>query len=124
MMPFSPAYRGTYEAIKKVADYMDLECLRADDIWDNSTFIQDIFELIFCSRIVIVDFSDKNPNVMYETGIAHALGKIVIPICQSIEDIPSDIRHHRALKYLPNDEGYRKLSNDLYVRIKSIMDEK
>jgi len=124
MMPFSPAYRGTYEAIKRVADHMELECLRADDIWENSTFIQDIFDLIFCSRIVVVDFSERNPNVMYETGIAHTLGKIVIPITQSINDIPSDLGHHRALKYLPNDEGYRNLSNELYKRIKTIIDEK
>jgi hypothetical protein len=124
MMPFSPAYRGTYEAIKKVADYMGLECLRADDIWENSTFMQDIFDLIFCSRIVIVDFSERNPNVMYETGIAHTLGKVVIPITQSLTDIPSDLGHHRALKYLPNDEGYRNLSNDLYKRIKTIIEEK
>jgi hypothetical protein len=124
MMPFSPAYRGTYEAIKKVADYMGLECLRTDDIWENSTFIQDIFDLIFCSRIVIVDFSERNPNVMYETGIAHTLGKVVIPITQSLTDIPSDLGHHRALKYLPNDEGYRNLSNELYKRIKTIIEEK
>lgn len=124
MMPFSPAYRGTYEAIKRVADYMELECMRADDIWENSTFIQDIFDLIFCSRIVIVDFSERNPNVMYETGIAHTLGKVVIPITQSLNDIPSDLGHHRALKYLPNDEGYRNLSNELYKRIKTIIEEK
>jgi hypothetical protein len=124
MMPFSPAYRGTYEAIKRVANYMELECLRADDIWENSTIIQDIFELILCSRIVIVDFSERNPNVMYETGIAHTLGKIVVPITQSISDIPSDLGHHRALKYLPNDEGYRNLSNELYKKIKTIIEEK
>lgn len=124
MMPFSPAYRGTYEAIKRVAVHMELECLRADDIWKNSTFIQDIFDLIFCSRIVIVDFSERNPNVMYETGIAHTLGKVVIPITQSFSDIPSDLGHHRSLKYLPNDEGYRNLSNELYKRIKTIIEEK
>lgn len=124
MMPFSPAYRGTYESIKKVADYLNLECLRADDIWENTTFVQDIFDLIFCSRILIVDFSERNPNVMYETGIAHTLGKIVIPITQSLNDIPSDHGHHRALKYLPNDEGYRNLSNELYKRIKTIIDGK
>lgn len=61
---------------------------------------------------------------MYETGIAHTLGKIVIPITQSINDIPSDLGHHRALKYLSNDEGYRNLSNELYKRIKTIIDEK
>lgn len=123
MMPFNSVYRGTYDAVKRVANHMNLECLRADNIWENSTFMQDIFELIFCSKIVIVDFTGRNPNVMYETGIAHTLGKIVIPITQSIDDIPSDVGHHRALKYLPNDEGYRNLSNELYKRIKSIMGE-
>lgn len=124
MMPFSPGYKGTYDAIKRTTDHMGLECLRADDIWENSTFMQDIFELIYCSKIVIVDFSERNPNVMYETGIAHTLGKIVIPITQSISDIPSDLGHHRAYKYLPNDEGYRNLSNELYKRIKTILDKK
>ena len=122
MMPFNSAYRGTYDAIKRVADHMNLECLRADDIWSNSTFFQDIFDLIYCARIIIVDFSDRNPNVMYETGIAHTLGKTVIPITQNLSDIPSDLLHHRALKYLANDEGYRNLSNELYKRIKTIME--
>ncbi len=120
MMPFNAAFTGTYTAIERVAEYMRLECVRADSIWDNSIFIQDIFDIIYCAKVVIVDFSGRNPNVMYETGIAHALGKTVIPITQSIDDIPSDLGHHRALKYLPNEEGYRDLSNELYKRLKSI----
>ncbi|MCT7486360.1 hypothetical protein N5T98_04880 [Aliarcobacter cryaerophilus] len=64
-------------------------CKRADDIWEDHTFIQDIFSLIYKSKIVIVDFTGKNPNVMYETGIAHTLGKIVI---QNL----ADIQHHRT----------------------------
>jgi hypothetical protein len=45
-------------------------------------------------------------------------------ITQPFNDIPSDLGHHRALKYLPNDEGYRNLSNDLYKRIRTIIEEK
>ncbi len=120
MMPFDKGFAGTYDSIKKVADYMGKECLRADSIWDNSTFIQDIFDLIYCSKVVIVDFTGRNPNVMYETGIAHTLGKTVIPITQSLSDIPSDLGHHRALKYLPNEQGYKDLSNDLYKRLNVI----
>lgn len=119
MMPFNAAFAGTYDAVKRVADHMGLECLRADDIWDNSTFMQDIFDLIFCAKVVVVDFTGRNPNVMYETGIAHTLGKTVIPITQSLDDIPSDLGHHRALKYLPNEEGYRDLSNELWKRLKT-----
>lgn len=122
MMPFNPAFKGTYDAIQRVANYMDLECLRADDIWEDSTFIQDIFSLIFRSHLVVVDFTGRNPNVMYETGIAHTLGKTVVPITQSLDDIPSDLGHHRALKYLPNEEGYRDLSNALWKRFKPLFE--
>jgi len=120
MMPFSASFKGTYTAIERVAEYMGLECIRADSIWDNSTFIQDIFDIIYCAKVVVVDFSGRNPNVMYETGIAHPLGKTVVPITQSIDDIPSDLGHHRALQYLPNEEGYRDLSTELYKRLQTI----
>lgn len=123
MMPFNAGFSGTYNAIKKVTGHMSLECLRADDIWEDSTFMQDIFDLIFCAKIIVVDFTGRNPNVLYETGIAHTLGKIVIPITQSLDDIPSDLGHHRALKYLPNEQGYKDLSNELYKRIKVIYEK-
>lgn len=60
----------------------------------------------------MVDFTGKNPNVTYETRIAHTLGKHVIPITQSLADladVPFDMRHHRALAYLPNAEGFAAL---------------
>ena len=118
MLPF--ALSSTFAAIKATCDELGLECLKADDIWENSTFIQDIFELIFTSKVVIGDFTGRNPNVFYEVGIAHTLGKTVIPISQSIDDIPSDLRHHRALKYLGNKQGYSELSSELEKRLKVI----
>lgn len=118
MMPFSTGFKPTYEAIKMVTDYMGLECLRADDIWNNSTFTQDIFDIIYCAKVVVVDFTGRNPNVMYETGIAHTLGKTVVPITQSLDDIPSDLGHHRALKYLPNEQGYKDFCSELHNRLK------
>ncbi len=121
MMPFSAEFRPVYEAIRGASTTCELRCLRADDIWNSSAFMQDIFDIIFSARIVIVDFSGKNPNVMYETGIAHTLGKEVIPLTQNIQDVPSDLRHHRALIYLPNEQGYRDLETALVTRIRIIV---
>ena len=120
MMPFQAEFNYTYETIKSACAAVGLFCFRADDIWENTTFIQDIFELIYCSRVVVVDFSGKNPNVMYETGVAHTLGKHVIPIAQAIEDVPTDLRHHRVLKYLPNKEGYATLQSSLESRLRRL----
>lgn len=122
MMPFA-GFDQVFQAIKQAVASAGLECLRADDIWQDSTFMQDIFNLIFQSTIVISDFSSKNPNVMYETGIAHCLGKTVIPIARHKEDIPSDLRHHRACLYLPNAEGLLQLEETLSKRLRTVVSE-
>ncbi|QJD77858.1 hypothetical protein [Spirosoma rhododendri] len=117
MMPFESRFAGTYNAIRNVCNKLGIECRRADDIWENSILIQDVFDLIFTARAVLTDFTDRNPNVFYETGVAHTLGKLVIPITQSVADIPFDLRHHRALTYLPNSEGLLKLEADLEKKL-------
>lgn len=120
MMPFYGSFSNTFDSINNACIDVGLECKKANDIWENSTFIQDIFELIFTSKIVIGDFTGKNPNVFYEIGIAHTLGKTVIPITQSIDDVPADLRHHRVLKYLPNTEGYSELQKELVKRLQTL----
>jgi hypothetical protein len=118
MMPFGKEFDPVHDAIKRACSASSLRCLRADDIWEESTIVQDIFNLVFRAQVVIVDFTGKNPNVMYETGIAHTLGKHVIPITQSIADVPFDMTHHRALKYLPNAEGMKALESSLTSKLK------
>ncbi|QJW92134.1 hypothetical protein HNV11_23515 [Spirosoma taeanense] len=122
MMPFESKFSGTYAAIRNVCSRLGIDCKRADDIWDNSILIQDVFELIFTSKAVITDFTDRNPNVFYETGVAHTLGKLVIPITQSVSDIPFDLRHHRALTYLPNSEGLAKLETGLEKKLTKVFE--
>lgn len=116
MMPFSSAFDEVYSAISKATSDAGFTCRRVDDIWNHSTVIQDVFSLIFQSFIVVCDFSTKNPNVFYEAGIAHALGKHVVPITQSDQDIPFDLQHHRYAKYLNNGEGLENLCQELYER--------
>ena len=117
MMPFQSSFDKVHEAIKDACEDNSLRCKRADDIWEESVIIQDIFNLLLKARIVVVDFTGRNANVMYETGIAHTLGKLVIPISQSVNDVPFDMAHHRVLKYLPNQEGYAELRTKLAAKL-------
>jgi AbiJ N-terminal domain 5 len=118
MMSFATEFNAVHEAIKRACATNGLRCLRADDIWEETTIIQDIFNLVFRAQVVIVDFTGKNANVMYETGVAHTLGKHVIPITQTLADVPFDMQHHRALKYLPNQEGMTALEAALAKKLK------
>jgi len=120
MMPFNADFDGVYSAITNAASQAGFDCKRVDDIWNHSTVIQDVFSLIFQSFIVVCDFSGKNPNVFYEAGIAHTLGKHVVPITQSEQDIPFDLQHHRYAKYLNNGEGLENLERELYSRFMTL----
>jgi hypothetical protein len=120
MMPFDAGFAPVYASIRDACADAGLRCLRADDIWHDSVVVQDIFRLLVRSEAVIVDFSGRNPNVMYETGIAHTLGRPVIPITQSRDDIPFDLRHIRYLKYLPNMEGLASMRAALAERLKTL----
>lgn len=118
MMPFAMEFSAVLRTIEKACSNHNFRCLRVDNVWEEATIVQDIFNLIFRAQVVIVDFTGKNPNVMYETGIAHTLGKHVIPISQSLEDVPFDMRHHRVLTYLANEEGLATLSFKLASKLR------
>jgi hypothetical protein len=123
MMPMRSEFTSVHKAIARACKNARLRCLRADDIWEESTIVQDIFNLVFRAQVIVVDFTGKNSNVMYETGIAHTLGKHVVPISQSLDDVPFDLMHHRVLKYLANAEGLKELESKLTGRLLQIAPE-
>jgi nucleoside 2-deoxyribosyltransferase len=49
--------------------------------------MQDVWNHINKARIIIADLTTRNPNVFYEVGIAHALGKDVILLTQNLSRI-------------------------------------
>jgi hypothetical protein len=120
MMPFSKDFDEVYAIIKELCESVGMQCHRADEVWKDTAIIQDVFDLIFTSSIIIADLSGKNPNVFYEIGIAHTLGKFVIPIAQSTDDIAFDVGHHRVLKYSLEGNGRTELKNKLQSRLKTI----
>lgn len=121
MMPFDAGFNVIYDAIRQAADNVGLRCRRADDIWENAAIIQDVVALIDRSRIVVCDCSGRNPNVFYEAGIAHTLGREVILITQSDHDIPFDLRHLRYIRYLNNAEGHAQLTQALQARMQTLL---
>ncbi len=120
MMPFSAEFNPIYTTLQEATTSIGFSCVRADDIWEHHTIIQDIVNIIARAKVVICDCSGKNPNVFYEAGIAHAIGKEVILIAQSEQDVPFDLRHLRYIRYLPNSEGLGELSASLQAKLRSI----
>ena len=75
--------------LRKTLDDASYEVTHADDRQGQVIFA-DIWRLLNESEIVLVDFTEKRPNVYLEYGMALVLGKPIIAITQTLDDIPSD----------------------------------
>jgi hypothetical protein len=77
-----------------------VECKRGDADVLTVPLLDKIRRCIEEADVIIADCSGRNPNVFYELGMAHALGKRVILITKDpIENAPTDIRHYEFIRY-------------------------
>jgi hypothetical protein len=121
LMPFAANFDRLYkDHIKVAAQIAGFRCVRADDIFSPSKIIEDIWTHIYKSRAIIADVTGRNPNVFYEVGIAHTVGKPVILIAQAESDVPFDIAGIRYFVYTDDEKGWQKLQSDIIRALKSI----
>lgn len=112
MMPFSPALKPVYtDHIKPITAKLGFTCSRADDFFTTKSVIDEVWSAIYYCRLCIADCTGKNPNVFYELGLAHTLGRDCVLISQSIDDVPFDVRHLRVIIY--DKYNLQKLEADL-----------
>lgn len=104
--PFSDPFNSIYfHYIKPAAEACAWTIERADDYFSAGPVLEQVWERINECTFLIADLTGQNPNVMYEIGIAHTVGRPVMLITQSIDDIPFDLRHLRYVHYHNNAEG-------------------
>ncbi|MCK4794131.1 MAG: hypothetical protein KAV87_60955 [Desulfobacteraceae bacterium] len=114
LMPFRQEYDEIYQDIlKPILQELGYHCLRADEIYGSTAIIHDIWDNIQIAGLIIADMTGKNPNVFYELGLGHAIGKNVILITQSLEDVPFDLRHLRCILYKHSLRGLIELRDKL-----------
>ena len=99
-MPFAAEFRPVYDDhLKAVATRLGVSIERADDFFAAGSVVLDVWNAIAHARLLIADCTGRNPNVFYELGVAHTLGKPVVLIAQNVDDMPFDVRHMRTIAY-------------------------
>lgn len=124
LMPFEqPDLQEVYkDHIVKVAHACRLTIKRGDDFFTQQSIMQDIWGAINAAKLIIADCTGRNPNVFYELGIAHTLGKKTIVITREENDIPFDLRHLRYIKYDFTPRGMREFEKSLSDAISECLD--
>ncbi len=127
VMPFgSEELNVIYEYFVKpsIESSCGLLCERGDDMFGSNVIMADIRGSISNAQLIIADLTDRNPNVFYEVGIAHALEKDVLLVSQSMDDVPFDLRHLRVLIYEYTPMGCKKLEVSIIDNVTAIMESK
>jgi hypothetical protein len=122
VMPFLAELQPVYEDhVKPVVEVRDLSVNRGDDFFSSHGVVNEVWGAINASRLVIADCTGRNPNVFYEIGLAHTLGRPVILITQDEADVPFDIRHLRYIAYEYTPRGMTRFEERLGLVIDGIL---
>jgi hypothetical protein len=121
LMPFNEEMNNIYNNhVKKLGEELNMNIQRADDIFTPKPFMEKVWDGICAAQLIVADCTQQNPNVFYEIGIAHTVGKKVILITRSADDIPSDIKHFDTILYdEQTQDGTKKLIEKLTIFIKN-----
>jgi len=100
IMPFESSYDDIYKlGIKEAAKECEIMAERLDEQLFSEGMIDRIYRQIEKADIIIADLSDRNENVFYELGFAHAKDKLCLLLTNDAEDIPFDLKHRRHIAY-------------------------
>ena len=109
LMPFKEELVPVYEDhIKATCATLKLSVRRADDFFTAHSVVQDVWAAITSARLIVADCTDRNPNVFYEIGLAHAIGRPTVLLTQRAGDVPFDLRHLRYISYQLTPRGMKE----------------
>jgi len=99
-MQFADEFRDVYElGIKAACREIGIRCERVDEQIFQENILNRVFAEIRRCDLIISEMTGRNPNVFYETGYAHAIGKRVILLTQEATDIPFDLKQYQHIVY-------------------------
>jgi len=115
-----PSLEDVLDAIKRSCQANNIEANRVDEIEHLGRITDQILSAIKNHRILICDISSARPNVYYELGFAHGLGRSVILLAKQGTVLHFDIKDYNTIFYKNMKELESKLGN----RLHSIIDGK
>lgn len=115
LMPFEASFGDVYQlGIKPAAEGAGAYCERIDEQIFGESILARIYNQIAKADLIVADMTGRNPNVFYEVGYAHALGRTVVLLTKNADDIPFDLKHYSHIVYQGSIAG---LKEKLQVRI-------
>ena len=104
LMPLKEQFFDLYDkAIKPALEQLGCSVLRIDEVFSVESIMTTIYKNIAQADFIVAVVTERNPNVFYEIGYAHALGKNVILVSQTTNEVPFDFSGSKAIIYADAD---------------------
>lgn len=94
-----PTLEDSLNAIKRATAQHGIEAVRVDEIEHSKKITDVILEQVRGSRFLVCDISTERPNVYYELGFAHGIGKEVILVAREGTTLHFDIKDYNVIFY-------------------------
>ncbi len=122
-MPMDPDDReleDVLDAIKEAASRCGVQAERIDEPQTVERITDRILESIRKAEYVIVDLTHSKPNIYYEAGYAHGIGKIPIYVAKEGTKLEFDLKDYPVIFF----KNLKQLKDSLEKRIRGIAEQK
>jgi len=121
IMQFSDRYKQLYsKVIKPVTNEFKLDAYHVGEVFGPGVILNDIAQGIIDSHIVVAEITPVTPNVFYELGYAHALGKPTILLAEHGKELPFDVGPYRCIFYENSIGGEKEVEEALRKHLGAI----
>jgi len=120
MNPDEPRLEDVKNAIKNVCSEFGIAAIRADEVEHSRRITDVVLEHIQRCEFLVADLTHARPNVYYEVGYAHALGKRPILYRSEGADLHFDLSVHNVPEY----KNITDLRKKLRKRFEAILGRK
>jgi hypothetical protein len=108
------------EAIKESAKDFGIAAERIDDAESNDRITDRILESVRKAEYVFVDLTHERPNVFWEAGYAHGIGKTPIYIARAGTKLHFDVKDYPIIQF----RNMRELKDGIARRLKGLIEKK
>jgi small subunit ribosomal protein S1 len=101
------------EVIERTVADLGMKAIRADEIYGAMPLLDRLWQGIQEAELVIADLTGRSPNVLYEVGLAHVIGKRILILTMYPDDVPVDLGEFVQIRYSAEGRGLLQFTRDL-----------
>jgi uncharacterized RDD family membrane protein YckC len=113
LIPFDAAGRARFEVLQQIGQELGFDTMRVAQYYSSGMILEEVVRSIRDAHLVIADLTGCNPNVCYELGIAHALGKRVWLVSENPRACPIHFGEFEVCEFAATPEGRARLTQAL-----------